>query len=119
MRPVVILCLLACFSTWAGTKQRGWQEAHVAKIGYSVSETEQAEYTPSPGTGVAASGVETRRTRIWTYVFQTDHQVYTARLEGKPLAGLHEGDRIQIAVQRGVLRVLGSRGKERTLELLK
>jgi len=119
MRPPVILCLLACFCASAGTKQREWQEAHVVKIGHSVNETEEAEYTPSPSTGVAASGVEKRRTSIWTYVFQTEHQVYTAKLEGKPLAGLHEGDQIQIAVQRGVLRVLGSRGKERTLELLK
>jgi len=110
--------MLACLCTWAGTQQTDWQEARVVKIGQSVNETEDAEYTPSP-TGVATSGVETRRTRTWTYVFQTEHQVYTAKLDGKPLVRLHEGDRIQIAVERGVLRVLDSRGKKRTLQLLK
>lgn len=118
MKRLVLLSTLLCLAVWAGPKQRAWQDANVAKIERSVSESDSVIYTPSPTTGVANSGVETRRTKTWIYAFQAGRQLYVGKAGRKALPGVHEGDQIRIAVHGDVLYALTPDGKERRLELL-
>ena len=109
-----------CFAIWAGPKRRFWQDAKVVKIGRSVVEAEEMEYTPSPysAAGAVGAGVTTRHTKIWTYAFKTEQQLYVGKVEKKPVEGVREGDLIRVAVYRGMLYLLTPNGKEHKLELL-
>lgn len=120
MRMVLVLCLLTCLAVYASPKQLSWQDATVAKIESSTTKTEELEYRPGPAAGtVQSTGVNTRHTQIWTYAFKTGEQLYLGKVKNKPVQGIREGDRIRIAVHRGVLYVLTQDAKERKLELLK
>src|SRR6185437_3022229 len=118
MRKLALSSWLVFVALCAGPKQRPWQDATVVKIGHSAVETQETEYTPSPSAaGVTSSAITTRRTKIWTYAFKTDRQLYVGKIERKPVGSLKEGDRIRIAVYRGVLYVLTPDTKEHRLEL--
>ena len=118
MRTLALSSWLVFVALCAGPKQRPWQDATVVKIGHSAVETQETEYTPSPSAaGVTSSAITTRRTKIWTYAFKTDRQLYVGKIERKPVGSLKEGDRIRIAVYRGVLYVLTPDTKEHRLEL--
>lgn len=119
MRKLVLSSWLVFVAFCAGPKQRPWQDATVVKIGHSVVETQETEYTPSPTAGgVTSSAITTRRTKIWTYAFKAGQQLYVGKIERKPVGSLREGDRIQIAIYRGVLYVRAQDTKEHRLELL-
>lgn len=92
------------------------------KIEQSVIETETPVFSHSVSTGTypaTTTGVDKRRTKVWTYAFKTADHLFVGKATRKPLKNVKEGDRIRVAVQRGELYIIASGGKEQRLELLK
>ena len=122
MRLAVLLSLFVCLAVWAAPKRRPWQDAELVKVEQSVIETEAPVFSQSISTGTypaTTTGVDKRRTKVWTYAFKTTGYLYVGKVTGKPLKSVKEGDRVRVAVQRGELYIMPSGGKEQKLELLK
>jgi len=123
MRPILLSLLLVGLTLSATAKQRSWQDAQVLKIEQSEVEIEEDLYRSSAPSGSVGqplpTGAEKRRKKIYTYEFKTDQHRYVAKVEKKPLEGVQEGGKIQVAAQKDELFVLMPYGKERKLELVK
>ena len=79
------------------------------KIEQSVIETETPVFSHSVSTGTypaTTTGVDKRRTKVWTYAFKTADHLFVGKATRKPLKNVKEGDRIrvQLWVFRAVLQ---------------
>lgn len=123
MGKVAWLLLLMCWASIAGAKERKWLDAEVASIKESDVETlEQLYKSPTvnnqPNGPLRDAGVEQRKSKLYTYDFQTADKHFLASVPKKPVEGLAEHAKVKIVVERGWLVVLLPDKKEKRLDFL-
>ena len=95
----------------------------MVKVEQTEIEVEEDIYRSSAPSGSVGqplpTGAEKRRKKIFNAHPETAPHCYVAKVEKKPVEGVQEGAKIQIAVQKDELYVQVPGRKERKLELVK